>query len=51
MTDDTDKPSEDRDEDVEVDAPMGVVIPFSRTMTAKARRAVRSLGFGGRPTV
>jgi len=46
VTDDTDKPSEDHDEEVEADAPLAPVIPFSRTMTAKARKAVRSLGFG-----
>jgi len=48
VSDDTDEPPDEIED--EADAPLAKVIPFSRTMTAKARKAVRSLGFGGKPT-
>jgi len=43
VTDDTERPSEHPDQDADV--ALAKVMPFSRTRTAKARKAVRSLGF------
>jgi len=49
VTDDTDRPSEDHDEETEPDAPLAQVIPFGHAWTRKARRAINRLGEGITP--
>jgi len=43
VTDDTEGPEVDPTDDTDDELPLAPVLPFSRTMTAKARHAVRHL--------